>query len=783
VRYSQVASSAEQPLTIHGCRGSVAHRGASTRFELYRPAQKRFDGLNHAENRIGEKDMLKFTMVPGVVLGLLLLSGCDTLGPDLFNKLPLEPVGAKEQGQEDLPLGGIEGQSPSDEEEKPTSEYYTGTGNFVRPGGGHPGGRARGARHGKYTLNFDDADLGEVAKVILSDTLNVNYVLSPQVAGTVNLQTSHPLTREELIPTLEMVLRMNGAVLLRDGDLYRIEPESKALQSAQPPQLGGRIPIGYQVRVIPLRYVGVKEMQSILEPLLPPKAILRADAARNLLMIAGTSDELENIIDTVSIFDVDVMQGMSVGLFTLKNVDVATVITELETLFGEATEGPLAGMFRLLPIERLNAILVITPQPKYLYEAESWIDRLDRTVTAVGGGVNVYRVQNVDAVELAATLNDIFGGTGKSTPRASLAPGLKAREISGSRDGESESKPPPRSVGTGSMDVADVGKNVRIIADERNNALIVVATKQEYEVIARVIKQLDVTPLQVLIDATIVEVTLSDNLQYGIQWFFKNSLPGDHTGRAVLTENLQDLALAVASGGFSYSIVNNANDVRFVLNALAEDQKINVIASPSLMVLDNQEATINVGDQVPIATSQSTNTSSANVGIGGDTSAIVTNQIQLINTGVTLKVKPRVNAGGLVIMDIEQEANVPVETTTSGLDSPTIQQRKIESSIAVQSGETIVLGGLIQDRRNHRRDGVPFFSKIPYIGALFGSTQKELNRTELVVLITPRVVQHEQDARDITREFKRKLTGIYSNLPVPVPEEAQPSVDMDESVN
>ena len=725
--------------------------------------------------------MLKFIRFPGVVLGLLLLSGCDTMGPDLFNKLPLEPVSAiKEPGQEDPSLGEIDGQSPSEEGEKPTSEYYTGTGRFVRPGV-RPGGPARAPRHGKYTLNFDDADLGEVAKVILSDTLNVNYVLSPQVAGTVNLQTSHPLTREELIPTLEMVLRMNGAVLLRDGNLYRIEPESNALQSAQSPRLGragARIPIGYQVRIVPLRYVGVKEMQSILEPLLPPKAILRADPVRNLLLIAGTSDELENIIDTISIFDVDVLQGMSVGLFTLKNADVATVIAELETLFGEASEGPLAGMFRLLPIERLNAILVITPQPKYLYEAESWIERLDRTVTAAGGGVNVYRVQNMDAVELAGTLNEIFGGRGRSTPGASLAPGLTPREISGSQDGEPESAPPSRD--TGNMTVSDVGKDVRIIADERNNALVIVATKHEYDIIARVIKELDVTPLQVLIDATIVEVTLKDSLEYGMQWFLKNTLPGDHTGRAILSENLQDIALALATGGFSYSIVNNANDVRFVLRALAEDQKINVIASPSLMVLDNQEATINVGDQVPIATSQSTNTSSATV-IDGATNAIVTNQIQLVDTGVTLKIKPRVNAGGLVIMDIEQEANVPIETTTSGLDSPTIQQRKIQSSIAVQSGETIVLGGLIQDRRNHRRDGVPFFSKIPFIGPLFGSTEKQLDRTELVVLITPRVVRHKQDAREITLEFKRKLTGIYSDLPVS--EEAQPNVDMDEAVN
>ncbi|MEN8259783.1 MAG: type II secretion system secretin GspD, partial [Pseudomonadota bacterium] len=621
-----------------------------------------------------------------------------------------------------------------------------------------------------YTLNFDDADLGEVAKVILGETLNTNYTISPGVTGRVTLETARPLTREELIPTLEMILRMNDMALLRDGGGYRIEPATKALRGAGAPKLGrpGRsLPPGYQVRIIPLEFVGVEEIKAILEPLIPPKAILRVDKMRNLLLVAGSSQELEQVIDTIDIFDVDVMKGMSFGLFPLQNVDVGTVLKELEALFGESSETPLAGMFRMLPIERLNALLLITPQARYLTEAKRWIDRLDRAKSAAGGGVHVYRVQNVDAVELADTLSAIFGrGAQKRDKPPSLAPGLKPATISDKTSAaDTKEKRTPARGTQGSSLVAELGE-VKIIADAVNNTLIIVATAQEFEQIMAVVKQLDVMPLQVLIDAAIVEVTLRDQLQYGVQW-------------SVESGSLRAILSRVASGEITefgpttgFSLAFTGADIRAVLNALAADSKLNVISTPSLMVLNNQEASINVGDSVPIATSQSTNTSSATVISGDDTEtgvpttgAIVTNNIQMIDTGVILKVKPRVNAGGLVIMEIDQQANQAVETTTSGLDTPTIQQRKINSSIAIQSGETIVLGGLIREQNQRSRDGVPFLSRLPLIGPLFGNTNKVMDRTELIVLITPRVVENGNDARKITNEFRRKLTGIYHRPP------------------
>ncbi len=286
------------------------------------------------------------------------------------------------------------------------------------------------------------------------------------------------------------------------------------------------------MRIIALRYVGVHEMQKILAPLLPPKAIVHTDTTRNLLMIAGTSGELDNIMETVSIFDIDILKGMSVGLYPLQSVDAPTVIEELEKLLGEGVDSPLSGMFRLIPIERLNAVLVITQQPAYLDQAKLWIDRLDRTNSAASGGVHVYRVENVDAVELAQTLNDIFDGRKNKSeiPPASVAPSLKPKAIAAKKK-----QPDRKSPSKKQLSLEDIGE-VRIIADATNNSLVIVATAQEYDVVESVIKKLDIVPLQVLVDTSIIQVRLTDSLKYGLQWFFEHR-GSNFQGTGILTES------------------------------------------------------------------------------------------------------------------------------------------------------------------------------------------------------------------------------------------------------
>jgi len=702
-----------------------------------------------------------------VVVGLT-LSSCELLGPKQAAKLPLTPV---KKDQPETVIKELENKAPVIGEAQAKPELFPGTNRFITdttvP---HRKGKSTG--EGAYSLNFDEADLGEVAKVVLSDILGLNYVLSPKVAGKVTLQTTEPLSKDELIPTLEMLLRMNNAVLIRDANIYHIEPASEAMYSSgfSTPS-GGKT--GFQVRVIPVRNVPVQNIADVIKPLVQEKTILNVDATRNILIASGTPDEVGRVMDMVSTFDTDVMRGRSFGLFPLTHVEPETLIKELEQIFyKKGKEGEENEFFRFIPVERLNAVMAITHQASYLRDIENWVFRLDKANTASGGGVNVYRVQNVDAEELAATLNEIFTGAARKEKPAKVAPGQESAEVTNKQQSDKQKKTPASrgASQTGEAEVANVGE-VKIIADVANNSVVTVATPQEYEVMLPIIKQLDVLPLQVLIDASVVSVRLTDSLQYGIEWFLKQGDTGisSNSGKSGGV-NLTNLAVAGAQafGSGGLSVVQNSADIKAVLHAEATKGNVNVISSPSLMVLNNQQAKINVGQQVPI----STGTSSIPLAGGAVAPSFAqSNTIQYKDTGVTLEVTPRVNANGMVIMEIKQIVSSVVTVPATGStatqqQTPTIDKKEIESSVAVRDGESIVLGGLIDEQDTENRGGIPFLYDLPLIGPLFGSTSHDKTKNELVVLITPRVVKSKQDSRLISDEFKRKLTGIYEERPV-----------------
>jgi len=779
----------------------------------------------------------------------LILSGCESLAPEAIKRPPI-PANLRIESLHNKALDSRPIQSePLGSKPVQPPEFYPASGNLLGRGGATvgaaPATATRGHREGKYTLNFDDADLNEVAKTILDETLKLNYVISPKVSGRVTLQTTRALTDDELIPTLETLLRLNGAVLIKDSSgIYRIEPEASGAAGAPGARMGlpgQRIPTGYQLRVVPLRYVGVQEMQKILEPLMPPKSIVRVDTTRNMLWLAGSGENLSSVLETIQLFDVDFMRGMSVGIFPLSNVEPALVATEIEKILGDTAKGPLAGLLRVMPIDRLNAIMAITPQPRYLEEIASWVGRLDRYNPHRMGSIHVYRLQNVDATELAKTLSNIFGGGSGSGSRASLRPGFQDSNIGassatvpgaggsgfsssagdlgsstsgdlgmGSSSGSLGSTMGPNSMGgssgslggsssglggssssgfggsSGGLGAGSTGGssgfgggigrgtsgsksqsstatnlgNVRIVADPPNNALIITAKAQEYKEIEAVIKELDVLPLQVLIDATIAEVELTDDLKYGIKWYFQQGAMAETLGKP-LADYVENAVVAGASAtGFSYVLAGK--DLRVLLTAEAVKGKVNMLSSPSVMVLNNQEASMRVGDQVPILTGSVSNTINTNN---------VVQAIQYRDTGVLLNVRPRVNSGGLVNMDIIQTvSNVKPKPTTGSdstteINSPTIAQRQIKSTVAVQDGDTLVLGGLIRENTANTKTGIPLLYELPIIGDLFGSTNMASTRSELVVLLTPRIVDSQVKGREISNEFRRKLTGLYDPGP------------------
>lgn len=709
-----------------------------------------------------------------LITGLLLLQACETMGPEVMEKRQLgqriatnaEPIRAAYSEQNPAHVSSnntAEATAVTSINTAEKAEIYQGSGVYIKPSKAIKSVLSD-KQDGSYTLNFSNVDVTEVVKIILGDTLKSNFVVSPDVNGKVSLQTTAALSKDELLPTLQMLLRMNGAVLVEEEGLYRVQATDVALSSGNIPlttsQLNGSS--GFQIRVIPLKFIGVQEFKKILQPVLPKRTLLQIDVNRNLLFVAGSPAELLNTQELVRLFDVDIMQGKSVGLYPLRFVSPELITKELTEIFAAEGGDSLSGVLRMLPVERMNALMVISTQASYLGQIDTWIKRLDRSgLNDNTGGVHVYKVQNVDALELSNILQQIYVEQGARTANAaqpvSIAPGLQAARVESNTNRQLATDQPTasnRQANPSTVTSGEAQGPIRIIADEINNALVIVASAQDYESLKRVIQQLDVTPLQVLVDATIVEVSLTDELHYGLQWFFNNRR-GGYTGSGTVG----DSNIAAALGGFSYSVVNSADFVRAELNALANDSHVNVVSAPSLMILNNQEATIKVGDQVPIRTSESANTNS-----GVLDSAIITSTIQMRDTGVTLTVRPRVNAGGLVIMEIEQNVDGVSRTESSAIDSPTIQQRQIKSSVAVQDGETIVLGGLITEQREQGRSGVPVLSRLPVIGGLFGKTDKVLDRTELVVLLTPRVVKNQHDARLVTQDFKAKLSGIYEQF-------------------
>ena len=416
-------------------------------------------------------------------------------------------------------------------------EMYPGSGTFVKPQGGYKGPPPSDDT-GEYTLNFENTDLQEVIKAVLGDLLKENYFIDPKVAGTTTIQTTRPLKRHELLPTLENLLRLNGASLLRAEGMYKILPSPQAARGSPPSSVSQRAAArGFTIRVVPLRYASARELHKLIEPFLPQDAPQIVDAQRNLLILTGSEQEIQAAVELVELFDVDWLSGMSMALFKLQNADVKTLHGELEKIFADK-DSPLAGVVRMVPVERLNALLVVSSRPGYLDQARNWVERLDQIGESVSPRLYVYRVQNGKAADLAAVLGGIFGAEAKAAEPGAPPPEVAPGETQTTLESEAEEAGPSGGLSKtrrskakgqerGGVSVVAT-ETLRIIADETNNALVIMAKPQDYKMIESALKRLDVIPLQVLIEASVVDITLTDNLQYGVEWLFRNSAPGSN---------------------------------------------------------------------------------------------------------------------------------------------------------------------------------------------------------------------------------------------------------------
>ena len=606
-------------------------------------------------------------------------------------------------------------------------------------------------------LNFVAADIREVVHSVLGDFLGYDYLLDPKVTGTATIQSAKPIDRSALLPVLEELLQINDAALVKEGELIRVVPWAGAARSPVPLSLDAVDAAsrpGFGLQVVPLDFVAAAEMAKVLEPIAPEGSILEIDSKRNLLVLAGSQDERSMLMQTIRLFDVDWIAGMSFGLFPLDSVDPETLVEELQLLFGRTTED----LIRFVPVARIGSILVITARSQYLQEVANWIEQLDRVAEGATRQLFVYPAENLRASELAEVLNEILGNGSASSTVKSLTPArADIAVLAEAPEDEEPTEPasdataadpslPNPAISPGSQNAGlKTEGEIRVIAMDSRNAVIVLASPRDFRMIEGTLRQLDVAPLQVLIEATIAEVTLNDELRYGVQWFLDS-------GDSEFT--LSEVAEGSVNGlfpGFSYLFRSN-DDIRVVLNALDSVTDVNVISSPQLMVLDNQSAELQVGDQVPIATQSAVSVANPD--------APIVNSIEFRDTGVILRITPRVNQGGLVLMEIEQEVSSVVETVTSGIDSPTIRQRRILSNVAIQNGETVSLGGLIRDDQTATSSGFPVISDIPVLGALFSTKTRRDVRTELLVLLTPRVISNAVEARNVTRELRERMRAV-----------------------
>jgi general secretion pathway protein D len=621
-------------------------------------------------------------------------------------------------------------------------QIQLGSGEFIHEPRDFSGTQMTG--DGDVELNFSEANVREVANAVLGTILGQNVVVDAGVEQRVTLRTSRPIQKANLVPTLETTLAAAGLALVKDGELYRILPAAKARSGAGKSlslASHGSLPPGSSVTVVRLEHVAPSQMAKILEPLAPEKAVLRVDDPRNLLILSATGPEMKSLLETVESFDVSPLKGMSFGYFKLKNAKTKQVTGELAEMIKAYAAQSGFNPPQVVPIERLNVLLVFASQAESLKLTQRWIQRLDQARNETEPAIYVYRLKNRKAKEIAPLLSGLFGASndaagarGSDTP-----PDTKAVELTNAQA--------PDAAQGGVQDIGQGGNRrgrLRILADAGNNSLLIRATPAEYQTILSALTELDTVPPLVMVEVTIAEVMLNNHLQYGVEWFLKNGQQNTTTFSINAGKILSNFP------GFSYFF--NAADVQVVLNAMAGVTNLKVLSSPKVMVLENKTATLQIGDQVPVTTSNAQSLASSN--------GTVVQNVQYMDTGVILKVTPQVNSGGLITLDINQEvSNVAPGSTTS--TSPPIQQRKINSSIAIQSGEAVVLGGLIRDTKSAGGTGIPLLSDIPTVGEAFKTHDNQHDRTELIVIIQPKVVWDRSDAREASDEIRAKMQSIY----------------------
>jgi general secretion pathway protein D len=716
---------------------------------------------------------------------LLLLVGVVT-GCQQEIRDVLAPLSPPPKGGEGAAAPRVSG--PVIAERPPTPRPAVAPGTSNKPETGAPSAETGTSQ---VTLNFVDTDVREIARTVLGRLLKVTYTIDPAVHGTATIQTAGPVSRDKALELLGTVLSQNGAALSISDGIYRVTGNAITALS---PNLVGADKVGAGTAVVALHYASATDLAAVLEPFLAPGGKIVPDPSRNVLIITGDAVTRNSLEQVAHAFDTDMLAGKSFALFPVSSNDPEKVADELNKALLTGEKGALANLVRIVPMERVNAVLVISSQPRYIDDVRRIFALVDRVSQQTVRTWHVYYVRNGQSSDLENVLQRAFtpdnvtstgqsdthrlgstvpglqlsqggGATGGTFGAGAVGSGLGAATGTGSTTpyGGSTSTPATGPTGDQSSHQANAAApateplsptekpqnkdTIRIIANRTNNALLIYATPQEYRMIDAMLNKIDILPLQVEIDAVIAEVDLNDQLQYGLQFYFHN---GGLSG--ILSENSTGLPLSANFPGFV--LAKAAGAAQYTLSALQGITNVRVLSAPQITVLDNETATIEVGDQVPYLT-QTASILSGTTTVG----APIVNSISYETTGVILQVIPRVNSGGLVTLDIAQEVSQPVTTTTSTIGSPTFADRSVKSRVVVHDGQTIGIAGLISDNDSRANGGLPYVKDVPVLGTLFGNQNNQRQRTELLVLLTPHVDYDQRAVQNLTEDLRRSLNA------------------------
>ncbi len=641
------------------------------------------------------------------------------------------------------------------------------------------------------SLNFTGADLVEVVHV-LAQHLKLNYTIDPGVRGTVTLYSAQPLRQEDLLPVFHQVLRMNNAVAVKAGNFYHVAPIKEGKGLARPARRLGEH--GYILQVVPVRFFSVSELKKLLEPFITPGGEIIEYPRGNFLILLDLASNIHRLLEIKDLIDVNVFAGVRMELYQPKVGSAEELAEEMGRIMqAYAASAPQSESFvaRFIPVPRINRLLVLSHSEAAWSYAMKWLERIDTYAEGPRRRIFVYPVENGKAVDLADILNQVLGQgpTGPRVPRKSLKD-YHERVAGGQQQTPSRGLPSTgqSEVGTGSLFAVNptpaqppqarpragawatpspapeggVEERVRIVPDPATNSLIIAGTAQEFQNIRNILKQIDIVPRQVLIDVMIAEVTLKDDLRFGVEYQVLRDEDVEIFGRdsdqhVSLLSGLPGTLPGGAGPQALTAVIGTGDTIRGFINARREDSRVKVLSSPTILATDNQPARIQVGTEEPIATG--TVTSPVSTGVSSSTT------IQYRNTGRILTIIPRVNAKGLVHLQVKTEVSQRGPDVQVGQDSfPSFDTRSAETTAVVHDGETLAIGGIITERVNHKRLGIPYLMDIPVLGRFFGTTTDEVDRTELIMLITPHVIRSREEARTVTEEFKDRLSTVRREL-------------------